>query len=169
VIVRVKALLAPMAVGVFLCLTTATDHAQSIASVSDVKVTVYDEGGAVIPGCEVVFKNDSQTIVSHTSIDGSVRVMLSGGRYALTTSKAGFLGGNLDVQIGELMVTTLRVVMKVDTTYASSPDVPFVTPPVPTISDLPNSIGTEPSSAFRVPARKSRSWHCLFLWKCSAP
>lgn len=158
---------AAVAVGTLLSLMVAVGHAQAVPPISEIKAIVFDDTGAVIPDCEIVFKSDSETIVSHTGMDGSVTVRLRSGRYAVTTRKAGFVKSEiLDVQIATPMSDTLRVVLKVDQTPTDGPIVDGV--PTAT-SDLPSVIGPEPS---RVPSaqpatRKSRSWQCLYLWKCS--
>lgn len=69
----------------------AAGRAQVLAPLSEVKTIVFDETGAVIPGCEIAFTSDFEEIVLHTGADGSVSVQLRDGRYTLTTSKAGFI------------------------------------------------------------------------------
>jgi hypothetical protein len=165
VIVRITTRLTVAAVGIstFLGLMIAVGLAQVLPPLSEVKATVFDETGAVIPGCEIVFRSDSETIVSHTGTDGSVTVGLPNGRYALTTNKAGFVKS--DVQIVTPMPDTLRIVLKVDHTPTDGPIVDGV---LTTTSDLPSVIGPEPSRVPSVrPARRSRSWRCLYLWRCS--
>ena len=73
-IVRITTRLTVAAVGIstFLGLMIAVGLAQVLPPLSEVKATVFDETGAVIPGCEIVFRSDSETIVSHTGTDGSV-------------------------------------------------------------------------------------------------
>jgi hypothetical protein len=151
---------------VFLSLIAALCHAQGVAPVSDVKITVSDESGAVIPDCKVVLKNHSETVVSHTGIDGTVTVTLRGGQYALTTAKPGFVNAN--AQIVAPMKDTLRIVMKVERATFDGDPVPGTEVPIAT-SDLPNAIEDKPSRVlFSRPATKYRSWRCLYLWKCSA-
>jgi hypothetical protein len=63
------------------------------------KITVFDEFGDLIPDCEIVFKSDLATDVSHTGMDGSVTLRLPSGRYAVTTTRAGFVKSTIaDVQ-----------------------------------------------------------------------
>ena len=156
-----------MAVITFISLVIAVGLGQVVAPSSEVKAVVFDETGAVIPDCEIVFGSDSGRIVSHTGMDGSVTLRLPSGRYAVTTSRAGFVKSEmLDVQIVGPMPDTLRLVLKVDHTPTDGPIVDAV-PTVP--SDLPSKIQPESS---RVPsaqpgAKKRRSWQCLYLWKCS--
>jgi hypothetical protein len=155
-----------LAISAFLSIIIAVGHAQDIAPLSEIKVIVFDESGAVIPDCEIVFRSDSEAIVSHTGQDGSVTVRLRSGRYVVATNKAGFLKSKiLDVQIAAAMPDTFRIVLKGDPTPTDGPiEVPTTT------SDLSIVVGTEPSRvpSTQPPIRKSRSWQCLYLWKCSA-
>jgi hypothetical protein len=150
-------------------------QAQVVSPLSDVKATVFDETGAVIPGCEVVFKSDSGTIVLHTGMDGSVAVRLPNGRNALKTSKAGFVKS--DVRFFVPIPDPLRIVLKVDNTPSDGPLVDGVPT---TTSDLPSVIegpevpalrlggGSIPLTSAPPSVRKIRSWQCLYLWRCSA-
>jgi hypothetical protein len=159
--------MAAVAINAFLTLVVAVGHAQVVPHLSDIKAIVFDETGAVIPDCEIVFRSDSEATVSHTGIDGSVTVRLRSGRYAVTSSKAGFVKSKLpDVQIGTPMPDPIRIVLKVDHTPTDGP----IFDGVPTYtSDLPSVIGPEANRAPSTqPATgKSRSWRCLYLWKCS--
>jgi hypothetical protein len=160
--------MAAVVVGTFLSLIVTCGHAQVVAPLSEVKAIVFDESGAVILDCEVVFRGDSETIASHTGMDGSVTVTLRSGRYALTTTRAGFVKSKmLDVQIVTPMSDALRIVLKVDHSPSDGPIVDGV--PTTTTSDVPSLIEPEPN---RVPSpqpatRKNRSWQCLYLWRCS--
>jgi hypothetical protein len=160
-----------MAISTFLSLIIAVGHAQAVPPLSQTKAVVFDETGAVIPDCEIVFKSDLETIVSHTGMDGSVTVGLHSGRYAVTTSRAGFVKSNiLDVQIAAPKPDTLRIVLKVDHTPTDGPIFNGVST---TTSQLPSVIESEPVPSLVPSARpatgKSRSWRCLYLWKCSTP
>jgi hypothetical protein len=165
VIVRIttRLTLAAVCISALLGLMIAVGLAHVLPPLSEVKATVFDETGAVIPGCETVFRSDSETIVSHTGTDGSVTVRMRNGRYALTTNRAGFVKS--EVQVAIPMPGTLRIVLKVDHTPTDGP----IGDGVPTTtSDLPSVMGPEPSSRPPSrPARKNRSWQCLYLWKCS--
>jgi hypothetical protein len=153
-----------VAVSVFLSLVIVLGHAQ-VAPLLEVKAIVVDETGAVIPGCEIVFKSDSETIAAHTSTDGSLTLKLPSGKYAVTVTRAGFVKSKT-FQIVTPMQDALRVVLKVDQTSSEGPLVDAV--PTAT-SDLPSIITSGPSRVPSVPpvTRKSRSWHCLYLWRCS--
>jgi hypothetical protein len=168
---------AATAVSIFLLI--AGSQAQVAAPLSQVKVIVVDQVGAVIADGEVVFKSDSKTIVSRTGKDGSVTVTLPSGRYAVTASHYGFSKNEAsDFQIVAAEPNELKVVLNVDDSCRNNSCVcmgptcgadPIV---VATItSDLPNVIEDEPGPVKPVqPAtktRKSRSPHCLYLWKCS--
>ena len=159
--------IAAMAFGTLVSLLIAVGHAQVGPPLSEVKVIVFDETGAAIPDCELVFKSNSEATVSHTGMDGSVTLRLQSGRYVVTISKAGFVKSKmLDVQIVTPMMDALRVVLKVDHTPTDGP----IFDGVPTTtSDVPGVVGPESSGTPSVQraTRKSRSWQCLYLWKCS--
>jgi hypothetical protein len=166
---------AAMVCSTFLSLLMAVGYAQVVSPSSEIKVTVVDQSGAVISDCEVVFKSVSKTIVSPTGKDGSLSIRLPGGRYTVTASHFGFLKNELpDFQVVAPAPNELKVVLKADPHYSSTPvcnPCPNVVPAIPTAtSDLPSVISPEPSlvdpSAQPV-TRKIRSWHCLYLWKCS--
>jgi hypothetical protein len=134
---------------------------QAQVTASEVKIIIFDESGAVIPGCEIVLKSDSKTIVSHTGMDGWVAVKLLNGRYALEASHAGFV--RTDVQLFAPMADPLRIVLKVDHTPSDGPifdGVPTTTSDVPSVIEVPIS-STPPT------VTKIRSWQCLYLWKCA--
>jgi hypothetical protein len=142
---------------------------------SEVKIIIFDESGAVIPGCEIVVKSDSETIASHTGMDGSVALKMRNGRYALETSKAGFV--RTDIQFFAPMPDKLRIVLKVDHTPTDGPifdEVPTTTSDVPSVIEGPelralpfSSGGLVPISSAPPAVTKIRSWQCLYLWKCS--
>jgi Carboxypeptidase regulatory-like domain len=158
---------AAVAIASFLHLTIAVGHSQVVAPLSEIKTTVFDESGAVIPDSMIVFRSDSTTVDSHTGMDGSVTLRLPRGRYALTTTKAGFVKSmKTDVQIGAPMQDEIRIVLKVDHTPTDGP----IFDGVPTtISDLPSVISPEPYPvrSAQPSTKKYRSWQCLYLWKCS--
>jgi hypothetical protein len=160
---------AAVAIASFLHLAIAV-HSQVVSPLSEMKTTVFDESGAVIPDCELVFKSDSSTVVSHSGTDGSVTLRLPSGRYAVTTTRAGFAKSTIaDVQIGSSMQDEIRIVLKADfTPIVDGPDGPIFDG-VPTASDLPRAISpnTYPVRSARPLTKKSRSWQCLYLWKCS--
>lgn len=161
-----------MAISVFLLI--AGSQAQVAAPLSEIKVTVVDQTGAVIAGSEVVFKGDSKTIVSHTDIDGAAAGTLPSGQYAVTVSARGFVKNCVpDFRVVAPVPSELRIVLKGDPANitcgpcggADAPETPTIT------SDLPNVIEDEPGAVPVQPAsktRKSRSLRCLYLWKCSA-
>jgi hypothetical protein len=134
-----------VAIGSFLILI-AVGHGQVVRRpLSEFKAIVFDETGAVIPDCEVVLRSDSESMVSHTGMDGSVTVRLPGGRYAVTTTKVGFVTSKIpDVQIDGSMSDTLRFVLKVDSTRTDGGE--FYGVPTAT-SELPSVIRPEPSRA----------------------
>jgi len=167
------AIAAATAVCIFLLI--AGSHAQVAAPLSQVSVTVVDQSGAVIAEGEVLFKSDSKTIVSRTGKDGSVTVTLPSGQYAVTASHNGFLKNNVpDFQVVAPATGELKVVLMVDPHSETCGGPVCGCSPCPLItitSDLPNVKEDEPSPVPAVkPAtksRKSRSLHCLYLWKCS--
>jgi hypothetical protein len=105
---------------------------------SEVKGIVTDATGAVIPNCEVSFKEESGTIVSHTGMDGTVKLELRTGKYAVTVTGIGFVTTKLiDFQISAPAPATFRVVLQA----AGTPTNGGLVPGVATItSDLPNAI-----------------------------
>jgi hypothetical protein len=159
-----------MVLGTFLGLLIAAGHGQVVAPLSEVKVTVVDQSGAVIPESEVVFKSDSKTVVSHTGPEGSVAVALPTNRYTVTTSKLGFLKNRVpDFQAVAPEPNELRIVLEVGHITMCGP-CPSLIPAIPTAtSDLPNVIQSEPNptSSAQPATKKVRSLRCLYLWKCS--
>jgi hypothetical protein len=155
VIVRVTKRLAVAAAGfgIFLSLMIAVGQAQVVGPLSAVKTIVFDESGAVIPGCEIAFTSDSEkvvshseTVFSHTGTDGSVTVGLRKGRYTLTTRKPGFVKS--DVQFSAPMPDTLRIVLKVDhtpTDGAQFDGVPTSTSELPSVIRPDQQSGESPS------------------------
>lgn len=151
-------------------------RAQEVSSPSEVKVTVVDQGGAVIADSEVAFKSDARTIVGHTGGDGPTMVKLPSGQYVVTASRPGFLKNVvLDFLVAAPAPSELKVVLKVDPAYSSLPMCgpclgPTEQTPIIT-SDLPGVIEDQPNPVPPVqPAtknRKGRSRQCLYLWKCS--
>jgi hypothetical protein len=151
----------------FVHLAIAGGHSQVVAPLLEIKTTVFDESGAVIPNCEIVFSGDSSAVVSHTGMDGSLKLRLPSGSYAVTTTRAGFVKSRIaDVRIGTSMQDEIRIVLKVDHTPTDGP----VFDGVPTAtSDLPSVVKPEtyPVRSARPSTRKYRSRQCLCLWKCS--
>lgn len=82
-----------ISLGMSLSLAIRRGYAQE--PMCEVKGTVVDESGAVIPQAEVVFKGESGTTASHTGVDGAVNVTLRTGRYAVWISRAGFIPAKL--------------------------------------------------------------------------
>ena len=155
-------------IGPFLCAMISIGHAQSLPFVSPVTTTVFDESGALIPNCEIVFKGDSGTVVSRTEADGSVTLNLQSGRYSVTTIRSGFVRTEIrDVQVPTS--EALHVVMKVAPTPINDGPIGDVFLVTTTRSELPNVIVPEVT---HVPtgllAPKTRSWRCLYLWKCTS-
>jgi hypothetical protein len=162
---------AAMAISVFLLI--AGGQAQVTAPLSEIKVTVVDQTGAVIAASEVIVKGDSKTISLHTGSDGAVRITLPSGQYAVAASHDGFLkNGVSDFQVVAPVPGELKVALMVGSTSvicgpcAGAPETPTIT------SDLPNVIEDDPSPVPPVrtaaATRKNRSLRCLYLWKCSA-
>jgi carboxypeptidase family protein len=163
--IMIRFVISAVAIITFLSLVTSVGHSQAFPFVSHVTAIVFDQSGAVIPDSELVFRsNDSKEIVSHTGADGSVTVSLQNGRYSVAITKLGFVKTEVrDVQVP--MSEALRVVMKVAPTGPTIFDVG----PTTNTSDLPNAIAPETSRVPTAhPVKKSRSWQCLYLWKCSA-
>jgi hypothetical protein len=165
VVVRIttRLTIATVIINMLLWLMIAVGQSQVLAPLSEVKTIVLDETGAVIPGCETAFSSDFDRIVSHTGPDGSVTVKLRDGKYTLTTNKAGFVKS--DVRFSAPMPDPLRITLKVDHTPTDG----GIFEGVPTSSSqLPNIIEPEPAHGPSAqPTKKSRSWQCLYLWKCS--
>jgi hypothetical protein len=159
---------AAMAISVFLLI--AGGQAQVTAPLSEIKVTVVDQTGAVIADSEVIVKGASKTISLHTGSDGTVMVTLPRGQYAITASHYGFVKNNVpDLQVVAPAPGELKVALMVGSTSvicgpcAGAPETPLIT------SDLPNVIEDDPSPVPPIQAttRKNRSLRCLYLWKCS--
>jgi len=160
---------ATMAISVFLL--TAGSQAQVAAPLSEIKVTVVDQTGAVIADSEVTFKGVSKTIVSRTGSDGAAMVTLPSSQYAVTVSARGFAKNSVpDFRVVAPVPGELKVALMVGSDLTCNP-CPGLVVEVPTItSDLPNVIEDEPSPVPIPPATKikrSRSLQCLYLWKCS--
>lgn len=153
-----------VAVGALLMLVIRTGNSQVVPT-SEVKATVFDESGAVVPNCEIVFRSGSEAIVSRTGPDGSLAVTLRNGRYAVQTSKVGFVKS--DIQFSAPISDPLRIVLQVD--HTSMVDgVGSLNEIHTTGSELPNVVEPERGQpAVGQPITKSRSWQCLYLWKCS--
>lgn len=176
--IKIRRIAAAVGISALLSIVVVVGQAQVAPPLSEVKATVLDQNGAVMPDCEIVFKSVSETIVLHTGADGSATVKLRSGRYSVTTSTHAFLKNQiLDFQIVAPVPDELRIVLKIDPDFCSRGGCtcsgptcngdPMVVPT--TTSDLPLIIESEPS---RVPppspaTRTSRSWQCLYLWKCS--
>ena len=160
-----------MIAGVAFSLWITVAHAQVIAPLSEIKITVFDQAGAVIPNSEVTFKSHSKTIVSHTGMDGMVKIMLPSSQYTVTTNHFGFVKNKVsDFQVTAPEPNKLKVVMELASAIICTlPCGPYVDLAVPTTtSDLPNFIEYEPDpdSLAQPIAQKTRSWQCLYLWKC---
>jgi Carboxypeptidase regulatory-like domain len=163
--------LAAAAVTTLLSLLTASSLAQVAAASSAIKVTVVDQSGAVIPGSELVFRGDSRPIVARTDDDGAVTVSLQSGRYAITTSHLGFLKNEMpDFQVAPAHPGELRIVLNVGPSMVCTlPCGPMVNAEVPTIpSDVLGMIPPDPEPPTKPAAKMSRSWHCLYFWKCAS-
>ena len=139
-----------------------------------VKGVVVDASGAVIQQAEVVFKGESDTIVTHTGMDGSVNVNLEAGRYVVTVSAFGFATAKLvDFPVSGPNADAFRVILRLrpGTMQPSMDANPHISSsPVP--SELPNILQDEPTRTSLPVAQpattKRRSMRCLYLWKCSA-
>jgi hypothetical protein len=140
---------ATVAISVFVLL--AIGNAQVDAPrLSEVRVTVVDQSGAVIPDSEIVFTGDSKPTVFLTGADGSVTVRVPSGTYAIKTTRAGFLTNEIhDFRAGTLRPSELRIVLKIDPdvpdfcsgpTCGAPPVVPTTTSDVPQSGDAPNLI-----------------------------
>jgi hypothetical protein len=166
---------AALAVSAFLVIAAA--QAQVSSPVSAVKVTVFDQSGAVIADGEVVFKSDSKTIASRTGKDGVAIATLPSGRYSVTAKQPGFLKEEVnDFQVGASGPKELTMVLKVDP-HSSAPCgpcgcgvCPDLVPTIPAAPDLPTEIRPKRSGDSNAPrgTRKIRSLRCLYVWRCSA-
>ena len=89
----------------------------------EVKCTVVDEMGAVIPRAEVVFKGQSGTTISHTGLDGVVTQVLRTGRYAVWVNQPGFVTTVLrDFDVAGTTRPTCRIVLKVGDRPTDDPE-----------------------------------------------
>ncbi|HTS09172.1 MAG TPA: carboxypeptidase-like regulatory domain-containing protein [Candidatus Eisenbacteria bacterium] len=138
-IVRTATRLALAAAVITAGLRLLTAQANVTPKASQVRVTVVDESGAVIPNCKIVFRADRSESISHTEMDGSSEVELEKGSYTVTTSKAGFLTSRMEISVP--ISTGLKIVLQVDQTAivdgVSGDEVPVAT------SELPISIASE--------------------------
>ncbi len=162
----IRRCLAAVVIASFLHFTVAAGHSQIGEPLSEIKTTVFDESGALVPDCKIVFRSDSSTVVSHTDVDGSVTVGLPSGKYVVTTTKAGFVKNTItDAQIRPSIQNEIRIVLKVASTSRDGSHYEQVPT---TASDLPVTIKPEtyPVTLPRALIRKYRSWRCLYLWKC---
>jgi hypothetical protein len=165
---------AATAVGTFLSLLITAGHAQVVAPLSEIKITIADQIGAVLPDSEVALRSDSKTVVTHSGRDGSLTVTLPSGRYTVTASHYGFLKNEVrEFEVFPLNPNELRIVLQPGpVSICTLPCGPFPVNLVPTAaSDLPNVIEPKPEAGLapstQPVSRKARSWHCLYLWKCS--
>ena len=166
---------AAIAISAFLLIAAA--QAQVSSPVSSVKVTVFDQNGAVVADSEVVFKSDSKTVASRTGKDGVAIATLPSGRYSVTAEQPGFLKEEVtDFQVGASGPKELTMVLKVDP-RPSAPCgpcgcgvCPDLVPTIPATSDPSSQIRPNLSGDSNGPraTRKTRSLRCLYLWKCSA-
>jgi hypothetical protein len=115
----------------FLSSRITSRDAQVVPPLSKVRVAVVDQSDAAVDDCEVVFKSDSGTVVSHTSKDGSsITVGLQSGWYVVTVSKSGFVKTEIrDFQVLAPAVDELKIVLKVDPTSAVAVPASAVGPP----------------------------------------
>jgi hypothetical protein len=111
------------------------------SGIAVLEVIVTDPSGARIPGARIVL-NGGKTIIANTGEDGSVRVKIPYGTYAVPTSRPGFEMAKIaDLAIQAAKPPDLDVVLQI----AHCCDEPPVGEGVglqPTTSDLPIVIGT---------------------------
>ncbi len=89
----------------------------------EVKCTVVDEMGAVIPHAEVVFKGQSGTTAARTSLDGVATQALRAGRYAVWVTQIGFITTVLrDLNVVGASQPACRIVLKVGARPTDDPD-----------------------------------------------
>ena len=173
---------AAMTYGTLFSFPIVVGYAQSALPVSEVKVTVVDQTGALIIDSEVAFQTDSKTIVSHVGNNGWATVTLPGGQYVVTASHLGFLKNTVpDFQVSAPKAAALQFVLQVGRAEICTLPCGGLPPLLElTTSDLPNFIPPEPihesssppaattqAVAQQTAPRKIRSWHCLYLWRCS--
>lgn len=156
------------AISALLSLVVDMSQAQAVPPLSELKVTVLDEIGAVIPDSEVAITSHSGTIVLHTDRAGSVTAKLPDSRYAVVVFRQGFVRSRIpDVRVVAPRPEMLRIVLKMDRTPIVD-GVDGIWGPQTSTSDLRGVLGSDPA---RVPSRPSvirkRSWQCLYLWKCT--
>src|ERR1700723_265716 len=150
--------LATMTCGAFLILLIAAGQAQAVLPLSEVKITVLDPSGAVIPGSEVAFNTDSKTIVAQTGRNGSVTVTLPTGRYVVTATHLGFLKNEVsNFQVTAPEPNELRVILNVGRAIVCTlPCGDFAELRVlTTTSDLPNFIEYDPDPSAKPVAAKA--------------
>jgi hypothetical protein len=89
----------------------------------EVKCTVVDEMGAVIPHAEVAFKGQSGTTVSHTGPDGVVTQALRAGRYAVSVTQIGFVTTVLpDLNVAGTTQPACRIPLRVGDRPTDGPE-----------------------------------------------
>ncbi|MGO8797430.1 MAG: DUF6438 domain-containing protein [Candidatus Sulfotelmatobacter sp.] len=89
----------------------------------EVKCTVVDEMGAIIPNAEVKFKGQSGTIVSHTGLDGVVIQALRAGRYAVSVTQIGFVTTVLpDFNVAGTTQSACRIPLRVGDRPTDGPE-----------------------------------------------
>lgn len=165
--------LAAAAVSALLSLFITSSYAQVVVPSSEIAVTVVDQSGARIPGSELVFQDDAKPIMARADSEGAATVPLPTGRYTVTASHSGFLKNEMpDFQVVAPQPDELKIVLKVGWTdmVCTLPcgNFAIVNLEVSTItSDVPGVIPPDPPAEPEI--RKSRSWHCLYLWKCASP
>ena len=183
--IAVRMRVAAMTCGTLFSFPIVVGHAQSSLPVSEVKVTVVDQTGALIIDSEVAFQTDSKTIVSHVGNNGWATVTLPGGQYVVTASHLGFLKNTVpDFQVSAPKAAALQVVLQVGRAEIctlpcggdgllpllelTTSDLPNFIPPEPIHESSSPPAATTQAVAQQTAPRKIRSWHCLYLWRCSA-
>jgi Carboxypeptidase regulatory-like domain len=167
--IRLSVMVIVLGEGFVIAATDPQDHLFAVKGV------VVDESGAVVPNAEVVFKEESGTIVAHAGMDGSVNVNLGAGKYVVRVSALGFATTKLvDFSVPSPTADAFHVILKAGSIFfgSGSPHVvPLVVPTVP--SELPDVIIKDEPTPTALPVvqlatTKRRSMRCLYLWRCSA-
>jgi TonB family protein len=122
--------------------TVALGQDSSSSRIADLRAVVSDTSGARIASAEIAFKGE-KTVTVNTGEDGSIRVQIPFGRYAVTISRPGFETAKIPgFAIQAAKPSDLEVVLQVSH-CCDEPGIGGVEPQIIT-SDLPNRIEQRP-------------------------
>ena len=155
-----------MIISASLSLMIGVGHAQVIPPLAELKITVVDEAGALIPGSEIAISSHSEKFQLHTDASGSVKAKLQTGRYDVVARRPGFLKREIsDLYVLAPESKILQIVLKVDQTPIVDGLLPSIGPETST-SDVPATLGSQPFVPATGSGLRKRSWRCLYLWRC---